>query len=232
MQCCIFAKWIHLKGSLLSFSGFKILGSFHSWSCHPCCVLASSGDPHLPTLCLPPRTPPACMPPLCCLIHLTLPLLMQHSRSTLVFKPLIAVPPTSYLLPLYPHLPFMFLIVFLYFLLPLPLLTTSGFFNGMLEAFEPGALKYYTLVRPIPLIKLVSRNLIIVIHLPFSGSLVPLLCNLIAPTPGLPFSLPIPHTLAAASSFLSDRAYLSLNFLPPLSRRLTPTSITEGSTSH
>ena len=35
----------------------------------------------------------------------------------------------------------MFLAVLLYLLLPLPLLTCSGFFHGMPEAFEPGSIK-------------------------------------------------------------------------------------------
>ena len=65
----------------------------------------------------------------------------------------------------------------------------------------------------------------ILTHLPLSGFLDSLLWVLIAPTPGLAFSLLIPHTLAAASSFLSGRAYPFLNFLPPLFLRLIPTLI-------
>ena len=57
-----------------------------------------------------------------------------------------------------------------------------------------------------------------------------LLCNLIAPTSGLAFFLPIRRTVAALS-FSSGRAYPSLNFLPRLSLRLTPTLITLKSTS-
>ena len=57
------------------------------------------------------------------------------------------------------------------------------------------------------------------------GSLDSLLCNLVAPTPGLAFSLLLPHMLAASSSYLSGRAYPSLNFLPPLFLCLTPTLI-------
>ena len=51
------------------------------------------------------------------------------------------------------------------------------------------------------------------------------LCVLIAPTPGLAFSLVMPRTLAAALSLSSVRAYLSLNFLPPILLRLIPTLI-------
>ena len=52
-----------------------------------------------------------------------------------------------------------------------------------------------------------------------------LLCDPIVLTPGLAFFLLMTRTLAAASSFSSGRAYLSLNFLPPLSLRLIPTLI-------
>ena len=48
MQCCTCSKWVHLKCLPLSFSRFITLGSSHSWSCPPCCISASSGDP-IPT---------------------------------------------------------------------------------------------------------------------------------------------------------------------------------------
>ena len=105
-----------------------------------------------------------------------------------------------------------------------PPLTLSGFFNGMLEVFEPGALNYFTFFRPIQSILSVSRNPILT-HLPLSGFRDSLLCVLIAPTPGLAFSLLIPRTPAAVSSFSSGRVYPSLNFLPPLFLRLIPTLI-------
>ena len=47
--------------------------------------------------------------------------LMQHSHSTLTFKPLILFPPTLYLLLLHPHHLLMFLAVSFYLLLSLPL---------------------------------------------------------------------------------------------------------------
>ena len=136
---------------------------------------------------------------------------MQHFHTTLAFKPLIPYaliphfvsspsPPPSDLgclsTPLASSFP----------------LTPSGFFNGMLAVTEPRALNCYTFFRLISLILFVSRNLTL-IHFPFSGSLNSLLCVLIAPTPGLAFSPVMP---AAVSSFSSGRAYLSLNFLPPL----------------
>ena len=67
-----------------------------------------------------------------------------------------------------------------------PSLTLSGFFNGILEIFKPGALNYYTLFRLIPLTLFISRNLIL-IYLPFFRSLHSLLFDFMAPTPDLAF---------------------------------------------
>ena len=116
------------------------------------------------------------------------------------------------------------LAVLLRLLPPLPPLTLSGFFNGMLEVFEPGALNYFTFSRTTLSTLSVSRNPILT-HFPLSRFLDSLLCVLIAPTPGLAFSLLMPRTLAAALSFWSGRAYPFLNFLPPLFLRLIPTLI-------
>ena len=129
-----------------------------------------------------------------------------------------------YLFPLHPHLRFILLAVSLILLLSLQPLIPSGFFNGTLEVSEPAALTFYTFFHLIPLTLSVSRNLIL-IHLPHSGSLDSLICSLIAPTPGMAFSLLMPRMLAAASSFLSSRAYPSRNFLPPLFLRLIPIQI-------
>ena len=95
-----------------------------------------------------------------------------------------------------------------------PPLTLLWFFNGTMEVFEPGALNYSTFSRLILSILSAFRNSILTL-LPLSEFLVSLLCVLIVPTPGLAFSLLIPRTLVATSSFSSGRAYLSLNFLPP-----------------
>ena len=103
-----------------------------------------------------------------------------------------------------------------------PPLTLSGFFNGMLEVFEPGALNYFTFFRPILSTLSAFRNPILT-HLPLSGFLDSLLCPLIAPTPSLASSLLMPRTPAAALPFSSDRAYPFLNFLPPLFLRSIPT---------
>ena len=36
VQCCACSKWVHLRGSQLSLSKFRALGSSRSWSCPPC----------------------------------------------------------------------------------------------------------------------------------------------------------------------------------------------------
>ena len=152
---------------------------------------------------------------------------MLHSCPTLVSKPLIPHLPILYLLSLPPHHHPLFLAVLLCLLSPLNL---SGFFNGMREVFEPGALNYFTFSRPILSTLSASRNPILT-HLPLSEFLDFQLWILIALTLGLAFSLVMPHTLAAASSFSSGRAYLFLNFLPPLFLCSIPTLIMQGSTS-
>ena len=152
------------------------------------------------------------------------PLLMLYSRPTLVFEPLIPHLPILYLLPLLPHHRSLLQAVLLHLLLSFSPLTSSRFFNGMLAVFETGVLNCFTFFRPIPLTLSASRNPVLT-HLLLSRFLDSLLCFLIAPTPGLAFSLVMPSKLAAASSFSSGRAYLSLNFLPPLFLRLTPTLI-------
>ena len=96
------------------------------------------------------------------------PLLMLHSHPTLVSKPLIPHPPILYLLPLPPHLCPLLLAALLRLLPPLLPLTLSGFFNGMLEVFEPGVLNYFTFFRPILSTLSASRNPILT-PLPLSG---------------------------------------------------------------
>ena len=103
-------------------------------------------------------------------------------------------------------------------------LLSSGFFNGMLEVFKPGALNYFTFFHPILSILSASRNPILT-HLPLFGFLDSLFCVLIVLTPGLAFSLLMPRMPVAALSFSSDRAYPFLNFLPPLFLRSIPTVI-------
>ena len=193
-------QMVHLRCSLLSFSRFKTLGSSHSWSCLPCCASAFSGNPT--------STNTVFFSDFSGLYTFTAlpgPLLtVQRSRPTLAFTPLIILSPTSNLLPLHPHHCLMFLDVFLYLLLPFP--PPPGFFNRMPETSLPGALHYYTLSRLILLTLYVSRNLTLT-HFPLSESLDSLLCDLISFTPSLAFSLPMPRTQVAASSFSSGRPH-------------------------
>ena len=211
-QCCTCSKWVHLRCSQLSLSKFRALGSSHSWSC----PLALS--PHV-TLCLPPRIPSTFILPL---YNLAPPLLMLHFHPTIVSKLLILNLPIFHLLPLLPHYRPLLLAVLLRLLPRPPSVILLGFFNEMLEVFEPGSLNYFTFFRPILSFLSVSKNPMLTL-LPLSGFLDSLLCVLIAPTLGLAFSLLIPHTLSAASSLSSGRAYPSLNFLPPLFLCLIPT---------
>ena len=231
VQCCTCFKWVYLRCSLLSLSKFRTLGSSHSWNCPPCCIPAyntvtsstvtSTATPHCNNVSSL-RTPLACIPPLFYLVPL---LLMQHSCPTLAFKSFIPLLPILSLLPLLSHHRILLRDVLLRLLFPLPL-TLSGFFNGMLVIFQLGALNCYIFFRPILLTISVSRNLILT-HFPLFGSVDSLLCDLIASTPGLAFSLVMPRTLAAASSFSSGRAYPFQNFLLilPFFLRWTPTLV-------
>ena len=223
VQCCICSKLVHLKCSLLFLSRFKILGSSHSWSCPHCCVLGSAEDSTPTNTVNSPRTPPACI------LHCaTWPICPPCANAAPPPHPCfqISYPPSTHFVssPSEPSPPLHASGCFSIPLLSSSPLTCSGFFNEMLEVSEPGALNYYTLFRLILLTLFVSRNLTLT-HLPLSGSLDSLLCDLIAPSPGLAFFLPIPGTLAAVSLFSSGRAYPSLNFLPPLFLRFTPTLI-------
>ena len=110
--------------------------------------------------------PPSCIcisPP----YNLAPPLLMLHSRHTVVSKPLIPHLPIIYRLPLPPHHRPLLLAVLLRLLPPLPL-TLSEFFNEMREVFEPGALNYFTFFRPSLSTSSASRNLVLT-HLALSG---------------------------------------------------------------
>ena len=142
---------------------------------------------------------------------------MLHSRPTLVFKRLI---------PLLPICIFSIC----------PLLTTSCswlfFYVSCLLSDSLSILQWNAgglLVRstellqffsPHPLTLSASRNSILT-DLSLFRCLDFLLCILITPTPGLASSLMMPRMLAA-SSFSSGRAYLFLNFLPPLFLHLIP----------
>ena len=211
-----------LKCSLLSFSRFRTLRSSHSWNCPPCffgdytptSTVTSSSDSYSW------YTSTAQSGPL---------LLMQHSHPTLTFKPLILFAFTLYLLPVYPHHHLMLLAISLYLLLSLPFPNSPRVLQWNAGGLKPGALNCYILFRLIPLTLFISRNLTL-IYLSLSGSLDSLLCEQrislpTASTPDLVFFLLMSPTLAAASSFSSERAYSSLSFLSPLFLRLAPTLI-------
>ena len=209
MLCCTCSKWVHLRCSQLFLSKFRALGSSHSWSCLPCrntvTPSSDSSDTYTSTVQSgPPSTDAA---------------LSRHPRLQTSYPPSAhSISPSSAPSPpsLAPG----------HFSTPpasSPPLTLSGFFNGMLEVFDPEALNYFIFYRPIQSILSASRNPILT-HLPLFGFLDSLLCTLIAPTPSLAFSLLLPHT-PAALSLSSGRAYPSLNFLPPLFLRLIPTLI-------
>ena len=99
---------------------------------------------------------------------------------------------------------------------PTPPLTLSGFFNGMLEVFEPGALNYSNFFHPILSTLSAFRNPILA-PLPLSGFLDSLLCVLIAPTPGLAFSLLMPRVVISVRQGLSfsELSTSSLSSLDP-----------------
>ena len=211
VQCCACSKWVHLRCSHLSLSKFRALGSSHSWSCPLCCntVTPSSSNISDTYTSAVESGPPSANAALSPRSHLqTSYLPSAHSIS-----PPSALPRSS-LAPGYPSAPPAF---------SFPL-TLSGFFNGMLVVFEPGALNYFTFFCPILSTSSAFRNPILT-HLPRFGFLGSLLCALIAPTPGLVFSPPIPRTLVAMLSFLSGSAYLFQNFLPSLFLRLILTMI-------
>ena len=170
--CCTCSKWVHLRCSQLSLSKFRALGSSHSWSCLPCrntvTPSSDSSDTYTSTVQSGPPSVDAALSHHPRLQTSYLPSAHSISPSSAPSPPSLA--PGHFSTP------------------PLLPLTLSGFFNGMLEASEPGALNYFIFYRPIQLILSASRKPILT-HFPLSGFLDSLLCVLIAPTPGLAFSL-------------------------------------------
>ena len=210
VQCCACSKWVHLRCSQLSLSKFIALGSSHSWSCPIGRITVTpssdSSDMHTSTVQSCPASANAALLP-----HPHLQTSYPPSAHS-ISSP--SAPPPPSLAPGCPSAPSA----------STPPLTLSGFFNGILEVFKPGALNYSTFFRSILSTLSAFRNPILT-PLPLSGFLDSLLCFLIVPTHGLAFSILMPRTLAAALSFSSGRAYLSLNFLPPLFFRLIHTLI-------
>ena len=198
LQCFICSKWVHLKRSLLSFAKLRTLRSTHSWSNLTCCVPAPSKDNTV--------TSSSDSSSLYTSTVQSVQFALSASAAlspTLAFKHLIPLPLPSYLLPLHSHHR---LISWLYLYTSCFLLFSQ---NSSIECWgisEPGTVNFYTFFRLIPLTLFVSRNLTL-IHVLLSGFLDYLFWDLIAPTPGLAFSLLMPRTLAVASSFSSGRAY-------------------------
>ena len=191
-QCCACSKWIHQRCSQFSFSNSELLAALTLGALPPFRITVTpssdSSDMYTSTVQSSPASANAALSPHPRLQTSYLP--SAHSISSTS-----ALPP-PFLAPGFPSAP------------PastLPL-TLSGFFNGMLEVFEPGALNYFTFSRPILSTLFASRNPILT-PLPISGFLDSLLCALIAPSPGMAFSPPISRTLAAASLLSSGRAY-------------------------
>ena len=84
------------------------------------------------------------------------PPLMQHSRPTLAFKPLILFPRTWYLLPLHPHYRLMLLAVSLYLLLSLPLRVLQWSWGLRARSAE---LLHFLSFHPVDLICIQESNL-------------------------------------------------------------------------
>ena len=101
VQCCTCFKWVHLRCLQLYLSQFR--------------ALTLRAAPSAVTLLLFPRTPSTCIPPL---YNVAPPMLMLHSRPTLVSKPFIPHLPILYLLPLPPYHHLLLLAVLLRLLPP------------------------------------------------------------------------------------------------------------------
>ena len=151
-------------------------------------------------------------------------LLMQHSHPTLAFKPLILFQSTSYVLPMHSHHHLMLLAVSLHLLLPLPFLNFLRVLQwnaGGLQA-RSTELLHFILSHPVDLICIQESNLN-----SSSSFWIPGFSALRSNgTHSRSVIFPTDVTeLAAPLSFSSSRVYPSLNFLPPLFLRLTPTLI-------
>ena len=140
VQCCTCCKWVHLRCLQFFLSKFKILGSSHSSSCPPCCAstrntvvpFSDSSDMHTSTIQ---------SSPLLLMLHFYPPSLQTSYLRSAHFVSSPSAPSPQSLAPGCPSTS------------PAssPSLKHLGFFNGMLAVFEPEALNYFTLFRPIPL---------------------------------------------------------------------------------
>ena len=206
MHCCTCSKWVHLKCPLLS-SKFRTLGNSHSWSSpllRPCFCWKSYTYQH------------------CDFLLGLLQLVYLHCSIWLIW-----IPSANAALPLHPRLqtsyPPSAHFVFPPFAPSLPPLAPCCLSRPSASSSPPDSLRVLqwntgglrargttldTFFHLIPLTLSVSRNLTL-IHLPLSGSLDSLLCNLIAPTRGLAFSFLMPRMLVTS-------AYSSGGVYPPL----------------
>ena len=131
--CCTCSKWVHLRCSQLSLSQFRALGSSHSWSCLFCRITVTpssdSSDMYTSTVQSSPTSANAALSP-----HPRLQTSYPPSAHSISFSSALSPPSLA---PGHPSTP------------PFLPLTLSGFFNGMLEVFEPGALNYFIFFCPI-----------------------------------------------------------------------------------
>ena len=188
-QCCTCSKCVHFKCSLFSFSRFRTLGSYDPWSCPPCCIPASSGDP-TPTSTVTSSSDSSS------LYASTAQSGLSANVSLLPISRLQTCYPPSAHFVFSPSAPSPSPYAPACFSTPpasSSSLTPSGFFNGMLEVSESEALNFSTLFCLIPLTLFASRNLTLT-YLPLSRFLDSLLCNPIAPTPDLVFFLLMLHS--------------------------------------
>ena len=138
---------------------------------------------------------------------------MQHSCPNLIFKPLITLLSTLYLIPLLPHHGLMLLAVSLHLLLPPDSFRVLQWNAGGLRA-RSTELLHFILSHPVDLICIQESNLNSSSYFRIPGfSALRSDCT----HSSLAFYLQISRTPAAASLFLSSRGYPSLNFLPLLS---------------
>ena len=144
VQCCTCSKWVHLRRSQLSLSKIRALGSSHFWSCPLCRITVTPSsdfsDMYTSTVQSSPASAYTALSP-----H---PRLQTSYPPSAHFISSPSAPPLPSLAPGFSSVPSA----------STPHLTLSGFFNGMLEIFEPGALNYFTFFRPILSTLSVSRG--------------------------------------------------------------------------
>ena len=160
VQCCTYSNWVHIKWSLLSFFDSELLADLTPGAALPAAswffgdststvTVTSSSDSsswYTSTAQIWPIWPPV---------------LIQRSHPTLVFKPLILIPPTLYLLPLHPYHLLMILAISLHFLFPLPLPDSLRVFQwnaGSLQARRTKLL-HFILFYPVDHISIQESNL-------------------------------------------------------------------------